>query len=114
MGDECMGSLFAHASVDKDDGVWPVRPLRDALENVLNERMADGIHVGLHNKRGVVWRGEGGGQERDLASKYEQWARALEYSHPQVSRIMTGMAKSYTKEAEWHDTDADIRKRLHY
>lgn len=113
MGDECMGQLFAKAPVD-EDGMWPIRPLRDALENVMSEPMAAGIHVGLHNARGVVWRGEGGTQERELASKYERWARALEYTHPQVSRIMTGMAKSYTKEAEWHDTDADIRKRLPY
>jgi len=111
MGDECMGELFAHAPID-EDGVWPVRPLRDALENVLNKRMADGIHIGLHNKRGVVWRGGGGGQERELASHYARWAKALEYGHPQVSRIMAGMAKSYTREAEWYD--ADIRKPLPY
>ncbi len=113
MGDECMGQLFAHAAVD-EDGVWPIRPLRDALENVLSEPMASGIHVGLHNKRGVVTRGRGGDQERELAAKYERSARAMEYTHPRVSRIMSDMAKSYTKEAEYHDTDADIRKRLHY
>ncbi len=112
MGDECMGQLFAHAPVD-EDGVWPLRPLRDALENVLSQDMAAGIHVGLHNKRGVVTRGRGGDQERELAAKFERWARAMEYTHPRVSRIMSEMAKSYTKESEYHDTDANIRKRLH-
>ncbi|NDC59495.1 MAG: addiction module antitoxin, partial [Alphaproteobacteria bacterium] len=113
LGDEPIGEMFARAPVD-EDGVWPVRPVRDALETVLNSRMADGVQIGLHNKRGVVWRGEGGRQERELVSVYQAWARALAYTHPQVSRIMVRMADSYAKEADWHDTDANIRKRLPY
>lgn len=113
MGDECLGQLFAKAPLG-EDGVWPIAPVRDALENVLTEAMADGAIVGIHNSRGVVWRAEGGGQERELAAKYERWAHVLEYSHPRVARILSDVAKSYGKEAEWHDTDADIRKRLRY
>jgi hypothetical protein len=56
----------------------------------------------------------GGDQEREIAAKYERWARAMEYTHPRGSRIMNEMAKPYTQEAEYNDTDADIRKGLHY
>lgn len=111
IGDQCIGQLFAKAPTG-EDGIWPVLPLRDALENVANREMAQGITTGLYNLRGVVTRSEGGDQEREIAEKYERWERAMEYTHPRVARIMRQMADSYRREAEWHDTEADVRKRL--
>jgi addiction module HigA family antidote len=113
IGDQCIGQLFAKAPKG-DDGIWPLLPLRDALENVANEEMARGITTGLYNLRGVVTRGEGGDQEREIAAKYERWERAMEYTHPRVARMMRQMADNYRREADWHDTEADVRKRLRY
>ncbi len=98
IGDQCIGQLFAKAPKG-EDGIWPVLPLRDALENVANEEMAQGITTGLYNLGGVVTRGEGGDQEREIAEKYERWERAMEYTHPRVARMMRQMAESYRRES---------------
>ena len=115
-GDVCdlaLGKLFSAAPIG-EDGIWPCRPVREALERVATEHMERGITTGLYNARGVHWRGEGGGQERELADKYRKWAQALDYTHPRVAKILNHMAETYEQEAKWHDTDAAVRKRLRY
>ena len=74
--------------------------------------MGEGFHVGAHNSRGVHWRGEGGQQERELAEQYRAWAEQLHFEYPYVGGILEGIAASYDREASWHDSDAEIEKRL--
>ena len=95
------------------DGVWPCEPVRDVMEEIQSEPMMQGAHTGVYNSRGAHFRGEGGGQERELAAKYQQWGKALQVSHPFVaSRLLMGLAKTYEQEATREDTDAGIRRRL--
>ena len=111
VGDSCIGKLFSAAPAD-EDGVWPIKPVRDALEAVATTPMSEGVVVGLMNARGVHWRGEGGDQERELAEQYEGYAEALRYTHPRVARMMGELAANYRNDAHWHDSEADVRKRL--
>lgn len=112
--DLCLGKLFAHAPADAD-GIWPTEPVRDVMEEIQTESLFSGAHTGLYNSRGVVWRGEGGGQERELAAKYKVWAEALQFSHPAVSAsLLMDMVRTYEREAEQHDTEAGIRRRLRH
>lgn len=115
-GDICdlaLGKLFSTAPVD-EDGIWPCRPVREALERIVTGHMQRGIATGLYNSPGVQWRGEGGGQEREFADKYRRWAQALDYSHPRVAKILSQMAETYEHDAKWHDTEAAVRNRLRY
>jgi hypothetical protein len=112
VADISIGGLLANAPVG-EDGVWPCAPVRDVMEELQLDDVMRGAHTGLYNSRGVHWRGEGGDQERELAGKYRNWARALQISHPFVSSsLLMGMAKTYEREASREDTASTLRRRL--
>jgi len=112
VADLCLGRLLAHAPVG-EDGVWPCEPVRKVMEEIQSEAIMRGAHTGIYNSRGVVWRGEGGNQERELADKYRKWGQALQSSHPYVaSRLLMELVKTYEGEASHHDTEAGIRRRM--
>jgi hypothetical protein len=112
IADICIGKVLSNAAVGKD-GVWPCEPVRDVMEEIQSEPLMQGAHTGVYNSRGAHFRGEGGGQERELAAKYHRWGKALQVSHPFVaSRLLMGLAKTYEQEATREDTDAGIRRRL--
>ncbi|MFZ1426721.1 MAG: hypothetical protein WAS21_08145 [Geminicoccaceae bacterium] len=106
-----IGHLFSRAPIGSD-GVWPCEPVRAVIERVATERLSEGITNGLYNSRGVHSRGEGGKEERELAAKYASWARSLEFSFPRVAKILKAMVRTYEDEANWHDTEAGVRRRL--
>jgi addiction module HigA family antidote len=112
IADVCIGKVLSYAPVGKD-GVWPCEPVRDVLEDIQSEAMMRGAHTGVYNSRGVHWRGEGGGQERELAEKYRKWGQALQVSHPFVAaKLLMGLVQTYDHEASQQDTEAGIRRRL--
>ena len=74
--------------------------------------MAEGMAIGLYNQRGAQWRGEGPSQERDLATKFRNWSQQVAFDAPFTSRLLEQIARTYDHDAEWHDTDASLRKRL--
>ena len=112
-GDHYIGQLLANAP-EGDDGVWPCVPVREALDSVLNGPIEKGFHIGTYNSRGVHARAEGGAQERDLAERYENWAKACDYSFPRVAAALRGLAKGYLRDACWEDQEAAVQRRLGY
>lgn len=36
----------------------------------------------------------------------------MSFEYPYVSSVLERIAASYDREAEWHDSDAKVRKRL--
>jgi hypothetical protein len=68
MADYCIGQVLAHAPRDSE-GIWPAVPVRDLIEITRSSDLEQGLHVGVHNSRGVTSRApnDGGAQERDLA-----------------------------------------------
>ncbi|WP_127520154.1 HigA family addiction module antitoxin [Mesorhizobium sp. Z1-4] len=106
-----IGQLLCKAPAD-DDGVWPCRAVCDALEWMSSPEVSSGFQVGTRNSRGVHWRGEGGDQERELAAKYRGWATKLGYEFPYVANVLSSIADSYEREAQWEDTEAKVRRRL--
>ena len=112
-GEYQIGELLAKSPIGKD-GVWPSEPVRDALQETVTKSMKNGFTIGKYNLRGVVTRGVGGEQERDIESQYRQWAEAIRNSHPVVSGILLDMADQYRDEADYHDTEAKLRDRITY
>jgi hypothetical protein len=110
-GDKSLGKLLSHSPAAPDE-VWPCAPVRDVLEQVLNRDVDQGLHIALYNSRGAHVRGEGGGAEREIAAKYGSWAKAMEYTHPRVAAFLRSMEKAYLHDAEWHDNDAKIGRRM--
>jgi hypothetical protein len=113
IGDHHIGQLLSKAP-DESNGAWPCRPVCDTLEEFASQSMAEGFAIAVHNSRGVHWRGEGGGQERDLAAKYRAYAHRVLFDYPFVANILEGLADSYDREAGWHDTEAKVRKRIRH
>lgn len=112
-GDHHIGQLLSHAPEGKD-GVWPCEPVREVLERVWSDDIRRGFEIGRRNSRGAHWRKAGGDQERELAERYEEWAKASDYSYPRVAAALRGLAESYQREARWHDQKAAVQRRLGY
>jgi addiction module HigA family antidote len=111
--DHCIGHIFAFAPVGSD-GVWPCEPVRQVMEEVQSKSMMEGVRMGIYNSRGAHWRGEGGGQEREIADKYRIWAQELRISHPYVSsQLLMEIVRTYEYDANREDLEAGIRRRLH-
>lgn len=111
IGDQQIGQLLGRAPVGRD-GIWPHEGVRIALETVGTDQIARGMALAVYNSRGVVTRGPGGDQERTLAAKYQGWADSTAQAFPFTSRVLRGIAEHYVYDAEWHDTDENVRKRL--
>jgi len=111
-GDGQIGQLLGRAA-QGTDGIWPNEAVRDALETYGNDRMLNGVRIGLFNNRGATWRGPGGEQERDLASKYRAFGHQLRADYPVTARMLEDVARMYDSQAEWHDNDEAVRNRLH-
>ena len=107
IGDHKIGRFLAHAP--DDDGVWPCRPVCEALEWMASEEVARGFEIGARNRRGAYLRGEGGDQERDLAARYRAWARELVYGYPYVGAVLERIATLCDHEAGWQDTELEVR-----
>ncbi|MCC5812494.1 MAG: hypothetical protein JJU06_19190 [Ectothiorhodospiraceae bacterium] len=107
----CIGELFAYAPAE-EDGVWPCRPIRNAVETFASSNLLRGLRAGLISKRGVTSRGiyEGGQQERDLAVLYRTWANAQRARWPAVAAALDGVAEHYEEEAEAHDVNVKRRR----
>jgi addiction module HigA family antidote len=109
IGDQYIGQLLSR-SVDEETG--PSLPVCEVLEAVASEEIGRGFSIGVHNARGMHWRGEGGAQERVLAEKYRRWAQQLAFDYPYVGSVLEGIAASYDREAEWQDSESRVNKRL--
>lgn len=111
IGDQAIGQLLGRCP-SGTDGIWPHEAVRVALERIGNEEILRGMALAVYNARGVVMRGPGGSQERALAAKYEGWARAVAIVHPFAAKLLNEIRDHYLHDAQWHDTDENVRKRL--
>ncbi len=111
VGDQCIGQLLGKCQLGKD-GIWPHEAVRIALETVGTEEISRGMEIAVYNSRGVVMRAHGGDQERELERKYRTWANSLAPRYPFTARMLNNIADGYRRDAERHDTDDSVRKRL--
>ena len=111
VGDSQIGQLLGR-TVAGSDGIWPHEAVRDALEACGSERMMRGMEIGLLNNRGAVWRATGGAQEASLAEKYRGFAKRVQANYPVTAHLLNSIADTYSGQAEWHETDEAVRKRL--
>ena len=95
VGDQCIGEVLSGSPRGTDDA-WPHESVRDVLERIGSEELETGLSIGKFNSRGVTSRGayEGGKQELDLSSQYQQWADELLDRWPRTGRLLHDMAAS--------------------
>lgn len=102
-----VGQVLARAPA-ADDGEWPCVAARRLLEREPDEDLARSIRIGRRNARGVTSRaiGEGGEQERHLASQYRSSAHRLRATWPRAAAMLDELADSYELDAEQEDASA--------
>ncbi|ANU15692.1 hypothetical protein BBI11_00670 [Planococcus maritimus] len=110
-GDRCIGKLLAKAPVGVN-GIWPCPEVCEVMEDISSTEIARGFLIGVHNSQGFYWGGEGGERERKLAAKYNKWTESLFFEYPYVGTVIKEIADSYNWEAQWHDSEEKIAKRL--
>ena len=113
IGDHYIGQILSQAPTD-EDGIWPCRPVCEVMERIASSKIGAAFNSGVYNARGAHWRGEGGAQERELATKYRVRSKHLAFDYPHVSSVLENIAVGYDREAEWHDEQAKIDKRLQH
>jgi hypothetical protein len=96
------------------DGVWPCEPVRQVFDALASQEISRGMYIGRHNARGAHFHSHDGADERTLATRYREWASSIAFHYPFTAQFLEEMAQSYDHEAEWHDTEARVRKRLVY
>ncbi len=113
IGDDFLGQLLAKAP-EGEGGTWPCEAVCKAMEGIASPEIGRGFYIGALNSRGAHFRGEGGGQERELAAKYRAWAERLHFEYPYVGGVLEDIAASYEREAGWQDSEAKVKKRLQH
>lgn len=73
----------------------------------MTEHIGRGLHTALFNSRGVTWRGHGGDQERELATKYAHWAQAMEYTLAMLGEITKRRKSSIDCQRIWSAQSVD-------
>jgi addiction module HigA family antidote len=111
IGDQCLGQLLARAPRAKN-GEWPCEAVCQVMEEEASPEIAIGFEIGVLNSRGIVCRGEGGDQERELAIKYSALSETLRFDFPYVASVFDSIASAYSQEACWWDSQSAVDKRL--
>jgi addiction module HigA family antidote len=111
IGDQWLGQLLAKSPAT-ENGEWPCEAVCQVMEEEAAPQIARGFEIRVRNSRGVVCRGEGGDQERELANKYRTSAETLRFDFPYVASLFDSIASYYTQDAFYWDSKSAIDKRL--
>jgi hypothetical protein len=86
-----------------------VRAIIDAADSPRLER---GFVTGIMNKRGSYSKslGEGGRQERELATQYKVYADACEIRWPRTAAALRRVIAGYLEEARREDEEAEAER----
>jgi hypothetical protein len=108
VGDIHIGNILAASPIDPD-GHWPIRAIRDLLEDLGSSDLERGFRTAIVNRRGVTSRGleDGGGQERDLALDFRNQADRLGDRSPRTAAILRAIADSYEGDSRRNEADAE-------
>jgi hypothetical protein len=84
---------------------WPSIPVRDVIESIENEHVADGFETGIRKKRSSWTKAltEGGAQEWVLARRYEAYAKQCDVSWPATAKSLRNVANYFASWARSED-----------
>jgi hypothetical protein len=109
--DTYIGHVLAHAPSDPNETFWPPSAVCKVIETTASVDLERGFRTECFNKRGVYGKAlnEGGGQERDLAERYQQWADDT-HQYPRTSATLASVADGWRQQAAEEDTRAEQGK----
>ena len=108
-----LGEVVARALKGRLDDPWIVDEVAPFLEHTGSEEFFEGMGTGFFNSRGITSRGmlDGGVQERDLATRFRERAKAVRPVSGKLAAVFDGMSERYDAAAKREDEDA-ARHRL--
>ncbi|WOI56730.1 hypothetical protein [Palleronia sp. LCG004] len=94
---------------------WLPEVVFDVLDQPSAAQLREAMWLAVHNARGVTSRGpyDGGAQERELAKRYRTLSTRCCNSHPRVAAMLEEIAKSFDRDAEREDQQAQLSERWH-
>ena len=110
-GDYFIGRLLSSAPSDAN-GVWPILPVREFLEERINEDIKEGIMIGVSNSvegQIIVVAGE---EERQLANQYSEWSMRCATAYPKTASLLRDIADRFMSTAKWWEKEKAIEGRL--
>lgn len=105
--DSIVGNMLG--DIPRNDS-YPPKVLCEIVEKLNSDVVDDHIRMRIYNSRGVTSRSynEGGGKERHLVSKLEQYKEKTRLLYPRMTKIFNDLIKEYNNEAARTDDEAFI------
>lgn len=100
--DSQIGQVLAYSPSDAD-GLWPCEAVRKLIQDTASVKIEHGLHMGVFNRRGTMWRDSGGKQERALSAKLREHATRTAAKWPRVSAAVSGIAESLDQQGKRED-----------
>jgi hypothetical protein len=94
IGDQRIGHALWYSPAGID-GLRPHDSVRNLLERVASQDVETGFEIEAINGRGVVMRGRGGDQERELARNYRDIATRLRGQWPRTAQLYQAIADQF-------------------
>jgi hypothetical protein len=102
IGDQRIGHALWYAPAG-EDGLHPHEAVRALLERVGSQEIDVGYSVEAFNSRGVVTRGPGGDQERELAKRYGDLAKSFSATWHRTAGIYRRLEDEYERLGRFED-----------
>ncbi|MEM9066601.1 MAG: hypothetical protein AAGB51_14070 [Planctomycetota bacterium] len=97
-----IGAVFAFAPADQD-GAWPCKPVRTMIEELESETLETQFCCEVSNRRGVHNVGRTGDAEREIADRFDQWAKQISLEAPRTASALRGLASGFRSDGAGHD-----------
>jgi hypothetical protein len=112
IADQQIGQMLGYAPADAEDGSWPLKAVRDVIEEFASDEIEKGICISRFNMRGAFTKAvyEGGREERTFAAQYRTWADAST-SWPRTCAMLRLIAADWEHAGERADTRAELDQR---
>lgn len=105
--DSIVGNMLG--DIPRND-TYPPKALCETVEKLNSDVVDNHIRMRIYNSRGITSRSynEGGGQERFLVSRLEQYKEKTRLLYPRMTKVFDDLIKEYNNEAVRTDDEAFI------
>lgn len=93
-----LGQLLARTGVDKEDNMYPIKPVRKIIEKYKSIDLANSFKIEKYNQRGVHYIDKGQ-EEYELYKKYLDWSNRMKIEYKETSKILKELAEEYRMES---------------
>jgi len=109
--DQQIGKLLS-TSPEDDNGIWPVKEIRDVFEETGSSEISIGMELGVYNNLKDGLEPVDTLRKKGKAEKYKQMAEKVMNKTPFVGKMLLNISQMHLQDAMRWESDDRIRKRL--